>query len=366
MNETHRKHYPAALPVSPAIDQQADWQTLLADSITSAGQLADRLPTDPKVVDRVIARYPMRINPYYLSLIYRHGAPLHRQAVPRADELLAGVGQCDPLREEKQSPAEGIVHRYPDRVIFLVSNRCAVYCRFCMRRRHVGRDSPVEMTSLKEGLAYIRSNSSIREVILSGGDPLLRTDGELEWLLTRLQAISHVEIIRIHSRISATLPQRITPELAATLQKFSPLYVITHFNHAAELTPQAETACRRLVAAGIPLFCQSVLLGGVNDSPAAMQDLMRRLVAVRIRPYYLHQMDPVAGTDHFRVPIRKGLAIMQALRGYLSGLCVPQYMIDLPGGGGKVPLLPEYIKSIGESDMTVENFQGERFRYPLD
>jgi lysine 2,3-aminomutase len=343
-----------------------DWQALLAGSLQSTDQLAAHLPVERAAIEQVIARYPMRINPYFLSLVQRHGQPLQRQAVPCAEELLVDDSRPDPLHEAQQSPVNGIIHRYPDRVVFLVSNRCAVYCRFCMRKRQVGQDTPIQWKRLQQGLDYIRATAGIREVILSGGDPLLRTDEQLEWLLANLRAVAHVAIIRIHSRVFATLPQRITPALAAILGRFGPLYVNTHFNHAAEITPQAEHACRLLVEAGIPMGCQTVLLRGVNDSPTVLQHLMRRLVAIRVRPYYLHQMDPVAGTAHFRVPIRQGLALMQSLRGHMSGLCVPQYMIDLPGGGGKVPLLPGYVKETGAKTMQVENYRGERFSYPLN
>jgi len=344
-----------------------DWQSLLGGSLTNGDQLVRHLPSmDRDTINRVAALYPMRINPYYLALMLRHGEPLVRQAVPCGEELDdRGEGE-DPLREEKQSPVEGVIHRYPDRVVFLVSNRCAVYCRFCMRKRRVGPVGAISPATLAAGLAYIRKSTGIRAVMLSGGDPRLRSDADLEWLLAELHAMAHVEAIRIHSRTPATLPQRITPELVALLRRHPPLYVNTHFNHGAEITPEAEEACRRLVEAGIPVGCQTVLLRGVNDTPAAMQALMRRLVAIRVRPYYLHQMDPVAGTAHFRVPIRRGLAVMRALRGHLSGLCVPQYMIDLPGGGGKVPLLPDYVKATGKNRMAVENFRGERFSYPLD
>ena len=343
-----------------------DWQTLMAGSLRSADQLAAHLPVERAAIEPVVARYPMCINPYFLSLVQRYGQPLQRQAVPCAEELLVDDSQPDPLHEDQQSPVNGIIHRYPDRVVFLVSNRCAVYCRFCMRKRQVGHDTPIGWGALQQGLDYIRASAGIREVILSGGDPFLRSDEQLEWLLANLRAIAHVEIIRIHSRVFATLPQRITPRLAAILSRFGPRYVNTHCNHAAEITPQAEHACRLLVEAGIPMGCQTVLLRGVNDSPTVLQHLMRRLVAIRVRPYYLHQMDPVAGTAHFRVPIRQGLALMQSLRGHMSGLCVPQYMIDLPGGGGKVPLQPGYVKEIGEETMRVENYRGEGFSYPLN
>jgi lysine 2,3-aminomutase len=342
------------------------WQALLANSLTSADQLAAHLPVDREALEQVIARYPMRINPYALAQIRRHGEPLRRQMVPCIKEISADDGQPDPLHEERQSPVNGIIHRYPDRVVFLVSNRCAVYCRFCMRKRQVGHAMPIGWEALQQGIDYIRASTGIRDVVLSGGDPLLRTDDQVEWLLAKLHAIAHVETIRIHSRVLSTLPQRITPDLAAILRRFAPLYVNTHFNHAAEITPQAEKACRLLVDAGIPVGCQTVLLRGVNDTPPVMQALMRRLVAIRVRPYYLHHMDPVAGTAHFRVPIGRGLALMRSLRGHLSGLCVPQYMIDLPGGGGKIPLLPDYVKETREDTMVVENYQGERFTYPLN
>ncbi len=359
-------HYASILTPEQALLEERDWQELLAASVISAEQLATHLPIDPENVDRVAGAYPMRINPYFLELACRQGAPLQRQVVPCIDELLTADAIPDPLHEEHQSPVEGIIHRYPDRVVFLVSNRCAAYCRFCMRKRRVATGAPIEWPTLQAGIDYIRSATEVTDVILSGGDPLLRTDTQLEWLLAGLHAIPHVTTIRIHSRVPSTLPQRITPALTAILKRFAPLYVNTHFNHAAEVTPQAETACRRLVEAGIPLGCQTVLLRGVNDTPAAMQDLMRRLVAIRVKPYYLHQMDPVAGTAHFRVPIREGLAIMRSLRGHISGMCVPHYMIDLPGGGGKVPLLPDYVREVRKRDMVVENFRGERFTYPLD
>ena len=354
-------------PIMPSPPEQttADWRALLAGSLTTTEALTRHLPVDRDAIDRVIARYPMRINPYYLALVRQHGEPLRRQVVPDAEERRPGDRRPDPLREERQSPVAGIIHRYPDRVVFLVSNRCAVYCRFCMRKRQVGRAAPIGWRTLQEGMAYIRTAPQVRDVILSGGDPLLRADEQVEWLLAGLRDIPHVETIRIHSRVPATLPQRITPELTAMLRRFGPLYFNTHFNHVAEITPQAALACDRLVEAGIPTGCQTVLLRGVNDSPEAMQALMRRLAAIRVRPYYLHHLDPVAGTDHFRVPIRRGLGIMRSLRGHMSGLCVPQYMIDLPGGGGKIPLLPDYIKEIGEENMVVENYRGERFTYPL-
>lgn len=345
---------------------ETGWQTLLAGSITSADQLAALLPIDRIAIEQVIARYPMRFNPYTLALIRLHGEPLKRQVIPSTDETGTDKGQPDPLHEERQSPVPGIIHRYPDRVVFIVSNRCAVYCRFCMRKRQVGQAVPIGWETLQRGIDYIRDTTGIRDVILSGGDPLLRRDEQVEWLLARLRDIAHVETIRIHSRVLSTLPQRITPRLAAILRRYGPLYVNTHFNHAAEITPPAERACGLLIDAGIPVGCQTVLLRGVNDTPTAMQNLMRRLVAIRVRPYYLHQMDPVAGTAHFRVPVRQGLALMRALRGHMSGLCVPQYMIDLPGGGGKIPLLPDYVRETRENAMVVMNYRGERFTYPLN
>ncbi|MFY9942557.1 MAG: KamA family radical SAM protein [Desulfobacterales bacterium] len=345
-------------------DDNDSWQRLIADSITTAEGLAVHLPVDPERIRAVIRRYPMRINPYYLALIRRPQDPIWRQAVPDPAEICDTHFPSDGLGEEPQSPVPNLTHRYPDRVLFSVSSQCAVYCRHCMRKRMVGRPAGVSAATRREGVAYIRHHREVRDVILSGGDPLMLADDVIASLLATLRGIPHVETIRIHSRIPCTLPQRITPSLVGILRRFHPLFLNTHFNHPTELTPAAARACGALADAGIPLGCQTVLLKGVNDHPAVMQSLLRGLLRMRVKPYYLHHPDPVRGTAHFRLPVRKGLALMRGLRGAVSGMAVPQYMIDLPGGGGKVPLLPDYVHSADENRMRVSNYRGEVYEYP--
>jgi lysine 2,3-aminomutase len=317
---------------------QGSWEEILAESITSAEGMRPHFPVETESVEAVIDRYPMRINPYYLQLMKSGGEGICRQAMPDPREILDTRGDDDPLSEEDLSPVQGLTHKYPDRVLLLVSNRCAVYCRFCNRKRKVGRDSVVSPETIREGIAYIRGNREVRDVLLSGGDPLLQSDRFLFRILSELRAISHVEIIRIGTRTPCTLPQRITPELARLLGGFHPLYISTHFNHPQEVTPLSARACGRLADAGIPLGCQTVLLRGINDDAALMAELIRRLLTIRVRPYYLFQMDPVRGTSHFWTPVGDGLNLISALQKTVPALGLPQYVIDLPGGGGKVPL----------------------------
>ncbi|MFH0845603.1 MAG: KamA family radical SAM protein [Pseudomonadota bacterium] len=326
----------------------APWEKILSESITAPEVLSKFFCADEREIQRVISTYPMRINPYYLSLIRDKGDGLYRQAVPDIHEITLQQGIEDPLREEDLSPVPGLTHKYPDRVLFLISATCAMYCRFCNRKRKVGRSGVVNRETIKEGLSYIRSNREIRDVLLSGGDPLLLSDGDLFRILSELRAIPHVEILRIGTRIPCTLPQRITRELANMLKGFHPLYINTHFNHPSEITPESSLACDRLANAGIPLGCQSVLLKGVNDDALIMKRLMHKLLCIRIRPYYLFQADFVKGTSHFWTSINKGLEIISKLQGDTSGLGVPHFMIDLPGGGGKVPLAPGYRQGFKE------------------
>ena len=318
--------------------EQESWANLVSESLHSGEDLAPLWGVSATDVNTVLKRYPMRINPYYLGLIRGPGDGLFEQAVPDPRELQGEEGLEDPLREEDLSPVPGLTHKYPDRVLFLVSNQCAMYCRFCNRKRKVGRPSMVTGETIREGLSYIRNNRTVRDVLLSGGDPLLLPDDRLFRLLSEVRSFSHVEIIRIGTRAPCTLPQRITPELVKMLRGFHPLYISTHFNHPAEVTPEAALACTRLADAGIPLGCQSVLLKGVNDDTKILESLMRRLVRIRVRPYYLFQADLVRGTSHFWTPVEKGLQIMSGLRRTLPGFAVPHYVIDLPGGGGKVEL----------------------------
>lgn len=352
-------------PSASPFTASADWHRLLAESITSVGGLQHHLPMDPAAIDPVIDRYPMRINPYYLSLISRTDDPVGKQAIPDPAELEDVLDKDDPLAEEFQSPVPGLTHRYPDRVLFLVSNHCAMYCRHCMRKRKVGRPGVVTPETIDQGIDYIRSNRDVRDVLLSGGDPLMLEDSAIESLLVRLRAIGHLEIIRIHTRMPCTLPQRITPRLAGRLKRFHPIYINTQFNHPAEITPEAARACTLLADAGIPMGCQTVLLKGVNDDPVVMKRLMELLLTIRVKPYYIHHADPVKGTGHFRTPIETGLAILRKLRGTVSGMGIPQYMIDLPGGGGKIPLLPEYIVKKENGNLLVKNRLGQIVAYPV-
>jgi lysine 2,3-aminomutase len=338
------------------------WQRLLQNSITTARQLARVLPVAEREIEEVISRYPMRINPYYLGLIHAEGSPLWRQAVPSRLELEDHAGLDDPLSEEPQSPVPGLVHRYPDRVLLLVSNQCAMYCRFCTRKRKVGHPFVVTEETINQGLAYIETTPNVRDVLLSGGDPLLLADERLEDILTRVRAVPHVEIVRIGSRVPCTLPQRVTKRLSSLLRKFAPLYINIHFNHPDEITPEVALACGRLADAGIPLGSQTVLLRGVNDSAPVMKRLMQRLVAVRVRPYYLYQCDLTRGTQHFRTTVAEGLGVMQGLRGYTSGLCVPQFIVDSPGG--KIPLLPNYVVAETEHSLVLRNYENRCFAYP--
>ena len=283
--------------------------------------------------------------------------------MPDAREL-EDHSQCpDPLDESALSPVPGLIHRYPDRVVLLVSNRCPVYCRFCMRKRHVGSgDAPLSEGEFQKALDYIAAHPEIHDVILSGGDPLMLDDASLATILSGLRAIPHVAIIRIGTRVPVTLPARITPELCALLRTFHPLYINTHFNHPDEITADSTAACALLADAGIPLGNQTVLLKGVNDSVETMRRLMTGLLAIRVRPYYLHQMDLVQGTAHFRTSVRTGLEIIRGLRGHISGLAVPHYVIDLPGGKGKVAILPDDVE-INGTTLLLRTYTGERVTY---
>jgi lysine 2,3-aminomutase len=336
------------------------------NAIATPEQLPSHLCPDPDVIRPVVQAFPMRITPYFLSLIKGPDDALARQVIPDRRELQDPCTDADPLAEEEQSPAPLIVHRYAQRVIFLVSNQCAAYCRFCMRKRRVGTPSPVSEHAIKEALHYIRTTTSIHEVILSGGDPLMLSDDHLTDLLGTLKAMPHIQVLRIHTRVPCTLPARITPLLARRLSAFHPLYINIHCNHPDEITPQTARACSLLADAGISLGSQTVLLKGVNDHRETLLQLMKTLLSIRVRPYYLHQIDRVPGTLHFKVPIDQGLVLMAGLRGRLSGMAMPHYMIDLPGGGGKIELLPDHIVKKESNAWLVRNFAGQTFRYPLD
>ncbi|MBW6512277.1 MAG: KamA family radical SAM protein [Desulfuromonadaceae bacterium] len=339
------------------------WQRLLQRSVTRPGDLTRQYGIDSRPLEAVAEQYPMRVNPYYASLIKSVDDPIWRQAVPSVQEVQDMVCPADPLDEENQSPVPNLVHRYPDRALFLVCSECAMYCRFCTRKRKVGGEHMVvNRETIVAGLDYLRAHTEIRDVIVSGGDPLLLSDEKLDWILGELRAIRHIEIIRIGSRVPVVLPQRITLGLIRVLRKYHPLYINTHFNHPDEITATAAKACARLADIGIPLGNQTVLLRGVNDTPAVIKLLMQKLLAIRVRPYYIYQADMVQGTDHFRTSVEEGIEIIRALRGHTSGLGVPAYVIDAPGGGGKIPLLPDYLQSIG-AEVVLKNYRGDTYTY---
>lgn len=342
------------------------WQQLLARAVVHPADLPPCCRHADDGLARVAGTFPMKINAGFIARIQSADDPLGRQVIPHAAELDDLDRSDDPLAENAQSPVPQVIHRYPHRVVFLVSNRCAVHCRFCMRKRRVARQAAVTPEDLASGLAYIRGNARITEVILSGGDPLMLADEPLARLLGALREIRHVRLLRIHTRIPAVLPQRITQELADMLAGFHPLFLNIHCNHPAELTEDVRTACGRLADAGIPLGSQTVLLRGVNDDADTLYRLFDGLLALRVRPYYLHQIDRVPGTAHFRVPLEEGLALMTRLRGRLSGMAVPHYMVDLPGGGGKVALTPEAVVHKADGLWRIRNWQGDLFDYPVD
>lgn len=344
----------------------ADWQKLLRDrSLRSLKDLVDRFGPehfpDLERLQDAVNNFEFRISPAMVDLIQEPGDPIWRQYVPDLQELDVVDGVLDSLNEDADSPVPNITHRYPDRALFLVSPVCAAYCRFCTRRRKVGDPDKIPMSELESAFRYLEEHTEIRDVILSGGDPLLLSDRRLDQILSRLRAIPHLEIIRIGSRVPCHLPERITPELCAIFKKYHPFYINTHFNHPAELTPAAVQALGMLADAGIPLGCQTVLLKGVNDDPDIMKQLMQKLLAARVRPYYIYMCDNVAGVEHFKTTVEKGLEIIEALRGWTSGLAVPHFVIDAPGGGGKIPLLPEYVESITEDEVVMRNYAGKRY-----
>jgi lysine 2,3-aminomutase len=344
----------------------SDWQKILHESVDSLDKLADRYGSDVIDVDALqpaFDNFQMRLTPNVLSTIKEIGDPMWQQSVPTVQELDIVDGVIDSLDEDGDSPVPNITHRYPDRALFLVSPVCASYCRFCTRRRKVGDPEKIPLNQFESAFQYLREHTEIRDVIMSGGDPMMLSDRRLEYFFQRLRDIPHIEIIRLGSRITSHLPSRITPEFCEMVKKYHPIYMNTHFNHPAELTPESIAALGRLADAGVPLGCQTVLLRGVNDDPGIMKELMQKLLKARVRPYYIYMADQVAGGEHFRTNIEKGLEIVKALRGWTSGLAVPHFVIDAPGGGGKVPLLPEYVEEINEDEVIFRNYAGERYVY---
>lgn len=340
-----------------------NWQELLKSSISTPDELGRALGIDADSLKKVTSRYPARINPYYLGLIKKKGDPIWLQAVPDPRELNDTICCVDPLDEENLSPVPNLIHKYPDRVLFLVNSQCSMYCRFCTRKRKVGTGRMViDTNSILAGLEYLRNAPQVRDVLVSGGDPLLLEDEKLEWILAGLREIQHIDIIRIGSRVPCVFPMRITDKLTSMLRRFHPLYINTHFNHPDEITQEATVACSKLADAGIPLGCQTVLLRGVNDDPNVIRELMYGLLRIRVKPYYLFQGDMTMGTDHFRTKVQKGMGIMRSLIGHVSGMAVPLFAVDAPGGGGKIPLMPEYVKEFGDK-IVFTNYCGESYTY---
>ena len=340
------------------------WQILLQNSITTLDGLQEHLDCDSNALLDVIANFPMRINPYFLKLIQQAGDPIWKQGVPDLAELQDGFCEKDPLDEENLSPVPNLVHKYPDRVLFLVTNQCAMYCRFCTRKRKVGTDKmKISPATLSAGYDYLRQHPEIREVLISGGDPLLLPDEEIAAILEKLYSIPSIEIIRIGTRVPSVLPMRITKKLVAILKAHHPLFINTHFNHPSEITPESSLACTMLADAGIPVGCQTVLLKGINDDAPTLKKLFLGLLRIRVKPYYLFQADLTKGTNHFRTTTETGIAIMKQLYGHISGMAIPTYALDGPKGKGKIPLTPQYIIGHGET-LIFENFKGEICTYP--
>jgi lysine 2,3-aminomutase len=330
--------------------------------------MLDLSQTERQAVVQGGSMLPLAITPYYMSLLPRHDAQhgIRRTVIPSTGEFQRTPGEADdPLDEDKHSPVPGLVHRYPDRVLLLVLDFCSTYCRYCTRSRVVGHGELLPNESrLEKAIDYIRHTPSVRDVLLSGGDPLTMGDDRLDWILSRLRAIPHVEFVRIGTKMPVVLPQRITPQLCRVLRKYHPLWMSLHFTHPDECTPEVYQACTRLADAGIPLGSQTVLLKGVNDDVATMKQLVHRQLTMRVRPYYLYQCDPISGSAHFRTPVSKGLEIIQGLRGHTTGYAVPTYVIDAPGGGGKIPLGPDYLAGREGDFLLLRNYEGHLFRYP--
>jgi lysine 2,3-aminomutase len=348
-----------------------DWRWQLRNAVRTPKALAERIPLTPDEIagcEETASIFRLGITPYYLSLIDQSHpfCPVRMQAIPVKAEARIRPGELkDPLGEDKTRPEEAIVHKYPDRVLFLAVDSCSVYCRHCTRRRLTkGGEAELSRTELQKGIAYVRSHPEVRDVLISGGDPLLLSDERLEELLAPLHEIPHVEMIRIGTRLPVCLPMRITDSLAKLLRKYAPVYVVTHFNHPKEITPEAREACERLVDHGVPVENQAVLMRRVNSSARIIKELSHECLKMRVRPYYLHQMDVAEGLEHLRTPLKTGVEILEQLRGHTTGLAVPHLAVDLPGGGGKVTLQPDYVVERTAGATVLRNFKNQRYVYP--
>src|SRR5574344_516347 len=346
-------------------EQWNDWKWQVKNRIETLDQLKKYIqltPEEEEGVAKSLQTLRMAITPYYISLIdiNNPNCPVRKQAIPTAAEVYQSPADLlDPLHEDEDSPVAGLTHRYPDRVLFLITDMCSMYCRHCTRRRFAGQndcESPSER--IQKAIDYIARTPQVRDVLLSGGDALMVSDAMLESIIQRLRAIPHVEIIRLGTRTPVVCPQRITDDLVNMLKKYHPIWINTHFNHSNEITPEATEACAKMANAGIPLGNQSVLLRGVNDCVHTMKDLVRDLVKIRVRPYYIYQCDLSMGLEHFRTPVSKGIEIIENLRGHTSGYAVPTFVVDAPGGGGKTPVMPNYIISQSPNKVILRNFEG--------
>jgi len=348
-----------------------DWRWQLRHRITTFEQMkeiVDLTPEEREGIKHSKGRLALAVTPYFASLMDPANAncPIRRQAIPRMEEChLSKHDMVDPCGEDKDSPVPGLVHRYPDRVLLLVTDQCAVYCRYCTRRRLVGsNERSITQGNFEEVLKYLKSHRKVRDVLLSGGDPLLLENERLEEILSRLRAIPHIELLRIGTRAPVTLPQRITGGLVKMLKKYHPLMISIHFTHPKEITDRVKKACTELADGGIPLGSQTVLLKGINDKSNIMKKLVQELLKIRVRPYYIYQCDLATGTEHFRTSIATGIQIIEKLRGHTTGYAIPTYVVDAPGGGGKIPVEPVYMVSRGKGKVVLRNYEGKMFEYP--
>ncbi|MDO9581251.1 MAG: KamA family radical SAM protein [Bacteroidales bacterium] len=352
------------------IDSWNDWKWQLRNGITTIEDLKKIMKLSDKeimAINNLKGRLPLRITPYFASLIYKskYSDPLRRNVVPAVEELMQHTTeQIDPLHEKSFTPVKGIVHRYPDRVLFTITQVCSNYCRYCTRSHSVGQFDRLGRQDFEKAFQYIADHKEIRDVLVSGGDPLTLTDEALDYILSRIRKIQHVEIIRIGTRVPVVLPQRITDSLIKTLRKYHPLFISLHFSHPAEITDECAKACNILADGGFPLGSQTVLLKGINDNVPVMKELMHKLLMMRVRPYYLYQCDLIPGSGHFRTTVKKGLEIIKGLRGFTSGYAVPTYVVDAPGGGGKIPLIPNYVVEHNNERIVLRNYMGELCEYP--
>jgi lysine 2,3-aminomutase len=352
------------------IDSWNDWKWQLRNAITTIDDLQKIMRLSEKeilAINNLKGRLPLRITPYFASLIYdsKTSHPLRRNVIPVVEELLQSSSeQSDPLHEKSFSPVKGIVHRYPDRVLFTVTQVCSNYCRYCTRSHSVGKLDKLGRQDYEKAFNYIANHKEVRDVLISGGDPLTLSDATLDYILYNIRNIKHVEIIRIGTRVPVVLPQRVTDGLIGVLKKYHPLFLSLHFSHPLEITDECAKACNKLADNGFPLGSQTVLLKGINDNVPVMMELMHKLLKIRVRPYYLYQCDLIPGSGHFRTTVRKGLEIIKGLRGFTSGYAIPTFVVDAPGGGGKIPLLPDYVVEHTSEKIVMRNYKGSICEYP--